>query len=152
MKKSELCVVGFMLVFCGFFYYETMQLPPLAQSYPLFVICLLACLSLLKLVNMFLAYLKSKDFVDDNATVWHGFKKKQFFTVFLASVLFFVVMYFFGFYVASLVYLVFCLRYFQISKKNTIITITAMLIIVYLVFSTFLNVPLPPGELISNFI
>ena len=52
MKKSELSVVIFMLGFCAFFFYETLQLPPAAQSYPKFVIGLLAVLTLMQLVKM----------------------------------------------------------------------------------------------------
>lgn len=52
MKKSELAIVFFMLAFCGFFYHETLLLPEKAQHYPLFVISLLAVLSVLQLVKM----------------------------------------------------------------------------------------------------
>ena len=59
MKKSELSVVIFMLGFCAFFFYETLQLPPAAQSYPKFVIGLLAVLTLMQLVKMATAILRS---------------------------------------------------------------------------------------------
>lgn len=152
MKKSELCVVAFMLVFSAYFAYETLQLPDKAQHYPLFVIGLLIFLTILKLIAMYLASGKDKKIVNDSDMVWLDFQKKQFFTVFIASILFFAIMHFIGFYLASLVYLIYCLRYFRISLKHSAITIIAMLVVVYAVFSGFLNVPLPAGELLQDLI
>lgn len=152
MKKSELYVIVFMLCFCAFFAYETLQLPIAAQRYPLFVIGMLGVLTIIKFINMFLASAQSKRVVDDSSKVWEGFLSKQFFTVFIASVVFFVLMYFIGFYLASLLYLAYSLHYFKIPVKYSAITIVAMLVIVYAVFTEFLNVPLPMGELLEDLI
>ncbi|MCI2110676.1 MAG: tripartite tricarboxylate transporter TctB family protein [Acidaminococcaceae bacterium] len=151
MKKSELSVIVFMLLFCAFFFYETVQLPVLAQRYPLFVIGLLAFLTLLKFFNMCLAYMKDKKIIDDFSTVWKSFLPKQFFTVFLGFLGFFGLMYFLGFYIAALVFLLFALIFFKIPKKYIVLTLVVMLVIVYAVFTWFLNVPLPEGMLIENF-
>jgi len=152
MKKSELCVIVFMLAFCGFFLSQTLGLPSDAQTYPLFIISLLAILTIIKLVNMILANKKSMQVVNDDATVWQGLLPKQFITMSIACLLFLVIMYFLGFYVASVLYLGFCLHYFRISLKNSLITLLVMIVIIYTVFSIFLNVPLPAGELLSDFI
>lgn len=153
MKKSELCVIVFMLLFSGFFFYNTMDLPPEAQTYPRFIIGLLVALTILKLVLMILASKKSKEkIINDDADVWEGLLPKQFAVVCVASLLYFVLMYFFGFYVASLAYLVYCLHFFHISLKYSIITILTMLVLIYAVFTIFLNVPLPTGEILSQFI
>ena len=151
MKKSELSVVVFMLLFCAFFYSQTVQLPPLAQHYPLFVIGLLFFLTLLKFINMCLPYMKNKQIIDDFSTVWEGFQAKQFFTILLGFFGFFGLMYFLGFYVAALLFLLFALRYFRIPGKYIVLTLVVMLVIVYAVFTWFLNVPLPQGELLENF-
>ena len=151
MKKSELSVVVFMFLFCAFFFSQTIQLPPLAQHYPLFVIGLLFFLTLLKFINMYLAYMKNKKVINDYTTVWTSFLPKQFFTVFLGFLGFFGVMYFLGFYIAALAFLLFALRFFKIPNKYIALTLVVMLVIVYAVFNWFLNVPLPDGLLIENF-
>ena len=152
MKKSELSVVVFMLAFCAFFFYETIQLPPLAQHYPLFVIGLLAFLTILKFINMFLAYMKDKKIIDDFSTVWASFLPKQFSTMFLGFLGFFGLMYFLGFYVASLAFLLYALVFFKIPRKYIALTLVVMLVIVYAVFTWFLNVPLPAGVILENLI
>ena len=151
MKKSELSVVVFMFLFCAFFFFETIKLPPLAQHYPLFVIGLLFFLTLLKFLNMILAYMKNKQIIDDFSDVWKNFLPKQFFIVFLGFLAFFVIMYFLGFYPAALLCLLFTLRFFHIPNKYIGLTLVVMLILVYAVFTWFLNVPLPEGELLAGF-
>ena len=133
MKKSELAIVFFMLAFCGFFYHETLLLPEKAQHYPLFVISLLAVLSVLQLVKML--------------TGCHGHLPRQFVTFFLASILFFVGMYFIGFYLTAILYMGFMMHYFKIEKKYIVLTTAVLLALIYGVFSESLNVPLPVGEL-----
>lgn len=150
MKKSELSVVIFMLAFCGFFYYQTVQLPPEAQSYPKFVIGLLAVLSILQLVKMLVGCHGKLAIINDHAEVWKGFLPKQFFTFFGACILFFILMYFVGFYPATLLFLIGMLKYFHINNKIILLTLVIMLAMIYLVFTMFLNVPLPEGELLGE--
>lgn len=152
MKKSEFSVVLFMLAFCGFFYYQTVQLPAEAQSYPKFVIGLLAVLSVLQLVKMLVGCHGKLAIINDDAEVWKGFLPKQFFTFLCACILFFIFMYFIGFYPASLLFLIGMLKYFHIHNKIIILTLIVMLVMIYVVFTTFLNVPLPEGELMGEFL
>ena len=151
MKKSEFSVVLFMLVFCGFFYYQTVQLPPEAQSYPKFVISLLAVLSVLQLVKMVVGCHGKMAIVNDDAEVWKGFLPKQFFTFFGGCILFFILMHFIGFYPATLLFLIGMLKYFHINNKIIVLTLVVMMTMIYVMFTTFLNVPLPEGELLGEF-
>ena len=80
MKKSELAIVFFMLAFCGFFYHETLLLPEKAQHYPLFVISLLAVLSVLQLVKMLIGCHGHFSLVSDADVVWKDFLPRQFVT------------------------------------------------------------------------
>lgn len=152
MKKSEISIVAFMLAFCGFFYYETVQLPPDAQSYPKFVIGLLTVLTVLQLVKMVVGCHGKLAILNDDAEVWKGFLPKQFFTFFGGCILFFILMYFLGFYPASLLFLIGMLKYFHIENKLILLTLVVMLVMIYVVFTTFLNVPLPEGELLGEFL
>jgi putative tricarboxylic transport membrane protein len=152
MKKTELAVVLFMLAFCGFFYHETLALPENAQSYPLFVITLLAVLSVLQLVKMLVSCHGHFSLVSDADIVWKGFLPRQFMTFFIASVLFFVGMYFIGFYPTAVLYMGFMMHYFHIERKYILLTIVVLLVVIYAVFSESLNVPLPVGELLSDYL
>ena len=152
MKKSELAVVIFMLVFCGFFYTQTLALPKAAQSYPLFVITLLAVLSVLQLIKMVLSCHGHLSVVNDAGTVWKDFLPKQFFTFFIGSILFFVAMYLVGFYPTALVYMALMMKYFHIPTKHAVLTIVILLVLIYGVFTEALNVPLPVGELLYDYL
>lgn len=147
MKKSELAIVVFMLAFCGFFYHETLLLPEKAQHYPLFVISFLAVLSVLQLVKMLIGCHGHFSLVSDADVVWKDFLPRQFVTSFLASILFFVGMYFIGFYLTAVLYIGFMMHYFKIEKKYIVLTTAVLLLLIYGVFSESLNVPLPVGEL-----
>jgi putative tricarboxylic transport membrane protein len=152
MKKSELAVVIFMLAFCGFFYVQTFALPKAAQSYPLFVITLLAVLSVLQLIKMVVSCHGHLTVVDDTGTVWKDFLPKQFFTFFIASILFFVAMFFIGFYPTAIIYMALIMKFFHIPAKYSILTIVILMSLIYGVFSEALNVPLPVGELLYDYL
>lgn len=145
MKKSELGVVTFMLAFCAFFFYETLQLPPAAQSYPKFVIGLLTVLTLMQLVKMVVTSHGHYKVVNDLPEVWKDFLPKQFYTFFLGCVGFFVLMYLVGFYLAAIIYLIGMMHFFHIEKKYMAITVVVLMVLIYIVFSEFLAVPLPDG-------
>lgn len=150
MKKSELSVVIFMLGFCAFFFYETLQLPPAAQSYPKFVIGLLTVLTLMQLVKMGVSSHGHYKVVNDLPEVWKGFLSRQFFTFFFGCIGFFVLMYLVGFYLAAIIYLVGMMHYFRIAGKYMAITVVVLMVLIYVVFSEFLAVPLPDGMLLEE--
>lgn len=150
MKKSELSVVIFMLGFCAFFFYETLQLPPAAQSYPKFVIGLLAVLSLMQLVKMACSCHGHFTVINDLPEVWTNFLPKQFFTFLGASILFFILMIFIGFYPSAIIYLLFMMHFFHIEKKYMAITVLVLMVLIYVVFSEFLAVPMPDGLLVEE--
>ena len=159
MKKSELSVVIFMLGFCAFFFYETLQLPPAAQSYPKFVIGLLAVLTLMQLVKMACSCHGHFTVINDLPEVWTHFLPRQFFTFLAASILrrrplvrlgSFVLMVLIGFYPAAILYLVFMMHFFHIEKKYMAITVVVLMVLIYIVFSEFLAVPLPAGLLLDE--
>ena len=85
--------------------------------------------------------------VSDADVVWKDFLPRQFVTFFLASILFFVGMYFIGFYLTAILYMGFMMHYFKIEKKYIVLTTAVLLALIYGVFSESLNVPLPVGEL-----
>jgi len=145
MKKTDIGVVGFMYAVCALFLVMTLQLKPAAQTYPLFIIILLAGLTTIYLVQMILGAKKTgvtsglEDFAD--------FLPKQFFPVLAMVIGYLVLMYFVGFYIATLAFMVACLLYLKVPKLHIVISTAVILALVYCAFTLFLRVKLPAGLL-----
>ena len=152
MKRTDLYICIFMYLFCAFFQHETQKFPEGARHYPYFVIGLLFLLTTVRLWDMAQQYLKNRCVVNDVPETFQGFLPKQFWTMFAAFLGFFVLMHFFGFYLASLIYILFCLNYFKIPKKHVVLVLIVMLALTYFTFGWFLNVPLPKGEILGEFL
>ena len=111
MKKSDIYICGFMYAFSFFFLYLTQSFPLGARHYPHFVIGLLLILTSVRVGQMVRDYRREKTSENDMPVLFDGFMPKQFWTMFAAFILYFVMMYLVGFYPASLVYLLFCLKF-----------------------------------------
>ena len=112
MKKSDIYICGFMYLFSFFFLYLTLDFPEPARHYPYFVIGLLLLLTTVRMSHLFRDYRREHKVINDSAEVFDGFLPKQFWVMFAAFLLFFLLMYLFGFYIASIVYIFICLRFF----------------------------------------
>ncbi len=141
-----------MYLFSFFFLYLTMDFPIQARHYPYFVIGLLLVLTTVRMSHMFRDYRREHKIIDDTDEVFEGFLPKQFWVMFAAFILFFLLMYFLGFYVASLIYLFVCLRYFKIPLKYILLVLICMVVLIYGTFDVFLNVPLPKGIILEEFL
>ncbi len=152
MKRTDLCICVFMYLFSAFFLFETQKFPEGARHYPHFVIGLLVLLTTVRMTDMVKVYFEEKRVENDVHVAFKGFLPGQFWTMFAAFLGFFALMYFFGFYVASVIYILFCLQYFRIPKKYMALVLLVMLVLTYFTFSWFLNVPLPKGEILGEFL
>ena len=152
MKKSDIYICGFMYLFSFFFLYLTQDFPVQARHYPHFVIGLLLLLTTIRMGYIFRDYRRSHCVIDDRGEVFEGFLPKQFWVMFGAFLLFFVLMYVAGFYVAALAYLFLCLRYFKIEMKYILLILVCMAALIYGTFDVFLNVPLPKGMIMEEFL
>ena len=87
MKKTDIGVVVFMYLVCGFFYYHMTKLKASSQTYPRFTIILLFGLTTLYLVQMIVAARKYgvESGVDE---VFKDFQPKQFFVCLCATILY----------------------------------------------------------------
>lgn len=145
MKKTDIGVVAFMCAVCALFLGLTLQLPKAAQTYPLFIILLLALLTTLYVVQMVRGAKKSgvtsglEDFAD--------FLPKQFFPILGMVILYLVIMYFTGFYISTLVFMVACLLFLKVPKWQILLSTAVILALVYCAFTLFLKVKLPVGLL-----
>lgn len=152
MKKSDILICGFMYLFSFFFLYFTMDFPVKARSYPYFVIGLLLLLTTVRVSHMVRDYRREHRIIDDMSEVFDGFLPRQFRVMFFAFILFFILMYFLGFYIAALIYLLGCLFYFHIPKKHIVLVLVCMMALIYGTFDVFLNVPLPEGVILEEFL
>ena len=63
-----------------------------------------------------------------------------------------LLMYLFGFYIASIVYIFICLLFFRIEMKYILLVLICMAALIYGTFDVFLNVPLPDGIIMEEFL
>lgn len=145
MKKTDIGVVAFIYAVCVLFLVMTLRLPAAAQTYPLFIIILLAALTTLYVVQMIRG--AKKRGVTTGLEDFEGFLPKQFFPVLGMVVLYLVVMYFAGFYIATLVFMAVCLLFLKVPKWQILLSTAVILALVYCAFTLFLKVKLPVGLL-----
>ena len=145
MKKTDIGVVAFIYAVCALFLVMTLQLPQAAQTYPLFIIILLAALTTLYVAQMVRGAKKSG--VTTGLEDFEGFLPKQFFPILGMVVLYLVIMYFAGFYIATLAFMVVCLLFLKVPKWQILLSTAVILALVYCAFTLFLKVKLPVGLL-----
>lgn len=146
MKKTDIGVVAFMYVVCGFFYAYSFQLTEESRSYPLFTIILLFFLTTLYLVQMIIAARKfgvesGKD------EVFAGFKPKQFFVSLGLTIVYFFMMKYLGFFTATIIFMAASLLYLKVPLLHSAIALVAVNLLIYFAFVKFLGVKLPSGLL-----
>ena len=110
-----------MYAVCGFFYYHMTKLKASSQTYPRFTIILLFGLTTLYLIQMLVAAKKYgvESGVDE---VFKDFQPAQFFVCLIATILYLVAIYFFGFYIPTVVFMAAVLLYLSafLPKRRTL--------------------------------
>ena len=145
MKKTDIGVVAFIYAVCLLFLVMTLRLPSAAQTYPLFIIILLSALTTLYVAQMALAAKKSG--ITSGLEDFEGFLPKQFFPILGMVVVYLVIMYFAGFYIATLLFMAACLLFLKVPKWQILLSTAVILALVYCAFTLFLKVKLPMGLL-----
>ena len=148
MKMTDIGVVLFMYAVCGFFYYNMTKLKASSQTYPRFTILLLFGLTTLYLVRMLIAAKKYgvESGVDE---VFAGFRPAQFFVCLSATILYLVGIYFFGFYISTVLFMLTVLLYLKVPPLYTAVTIIVIVALIYFAFQKFLGVKLPVGTVMK---
>ena len=145
MKKTDIGVVAFIYAVCLLFLIMTLQLPSAAQTYPLFIIILLAALTTLYELQM--AVGAKRRGVTSGLEDFEGFLPRQFFPVLGMVIVYLVIMYFAGFYIATLLFMAACLLFLKVPKWQILLSTGVILALVYCAFTLFLKVKLPMGLL-----
>ncbi|MCI5896946.1 MAG: tripartite tricarboxylate transporter TctB family protein [Sutterella sp.] len=147
MKRSDFPVVSIIYAIGLAFLIATLQLPEAAQTYPLVLISALLFLNTLYLIRSFLSFRRAQRIENDIPVIFHGFLFKQFAGVFIWCVAYLVMMYFLGYYLSTVLFLVGSLLFMRVNILHIAMTTVVLGIMVWAVFSQFLHVPLPVGVL-----
>ena len=150
MKKSDIGVCLAMYAVCGFFLYMTLQLPKAAQIYPLCVIALLAALTSLHVIGMIRGALREG--VTSGLESFKDFLPSQFFALLVMIMLYIAVMPYLGFYAASILFMTASLLFLRVKLWQIILAELAIFVLVYCAFTLFLEVRLPVGELLEEWL
>ena len=148
MKKTDIGVVLFMYIVCGFFYYHMTKLKSSSQTYPRFTIILLFGLTTLYLIQMIVA---AKKYGVESGVheVFKDFQAAQFFVCLGATILYLVGIYFLGFYIPTVIFMAVVLLYLKVPPLYAAIAIAVIVALTYFAFQRFLGVKLPVGTLIK---
>ena len=148
MRKTDIGVVAFMYLVCAYFYSQTIQFKEDSQTYPKFTIILLFGLTTLYLLQMLVA--AKKHGVESGVDkVFKDFELKQFLVCLAGAIGYVVLMYFFGFYIATVIFMAVVLLYLKVPYLHSAIAIVAIVALVYFAFGKFLGVKLPVGTVIK---
>lgn len=146
MQKTDIGVVAVMYAVCALFYYMNSQLKEESQTYPTFTIALLFGLTTLYLVQMLF---KARKFgVESGADkIFSGFQVKQFFVRLVLVIGYLVLMYYLGFYVSTVAFMVVTLLFLRVPIPQLALSVISVTLLCYLAFSMFLGVKMPAGLL-----
>ena len=148
MKLTDVGVVLFMYAVCGYFYYHMTKLKASSQTYPRFTIILLFGLTTLYLVQMLVA--AKKHGVESGVNeVFKDFMPAQFFVCLIATILYLVCIYFFGFYISTVIFMAVVLLYLRVPPLFSAITVVVIVALIFFAFQKFLGVRLPVGTVIK---
>lgn len=152
MTRSDIGVISIIYATCILFCYMTLQLKPAAQIYPLCLIGGLALLNTLYLAVRGWQAWQTREkggvaIANDLPEVFQGFQPRQFFFVVCACIAFMGLLQYLGFYLTSIIYLAGVMLWLRVKLLPLCITVVVLAILVYAVFTEFLNVPLPAGSL-----
>ena len=142
MKKTDIGVVLFMYIVCGVFYYQMTKLKASSQTYPRFTIILLF------LIQMLVAAKKNgvESGVDE---VFKDFQPVQFFVCLGATILYLIGIYFFGFYIPTVIFMAAVLLYLRVPPLYAAIAVVVIIALIYFAFQKFLGVKLPVGTVMK---
>lgn len=146
MKKTDIGIVAFMYVVCIWFGIMLLSLPPEAQIYPKFIICILAGLTTIYLVKM-LILAKKEGVTSGISELFKDFLLRQFLPILGFAVAYMVLLFLIGFYPSSILFMVTVLAFLKIKKLTIGITTLAIMTIVFVTFSVVLRVELIKGLL-----
>ena len=150
MKKSDFPVISIIYAIGFWFLSMTMELPEEAQTYPLVLISALLAVNTIYMVRQYLNWRQTRQIENDVAKSFGQFIPMQFFGMVAWCVGYLVLMDFTGYYLTTFVFLVGSMLFLKVPKLHIAITVAALALMTYVVFTWFLKVPLPVGTLFGG--
>ena len=146
MRKYDKFLTIGLFILEAFYFILIKQLPPKAARYPYFVLGLMVFLTLLLAINTFL--IKPKNTEDKEEDQFKGNLYGQFFLIMALSAVYVILIDIIGFFVTTAIYLFVTMVILKSNIKWSIVVSIVFSIFLYLVFVSFLKVPVPRGFLL----
>ena len=147
MRKYDKFLTIGLFILEAFYFLLIKQLPPKAARYPYFVLGLIVFLTLLLAINTF--FIKPKNTEENKEEdQFKGNLYGQFFLVIALSAVYVILIDIIGFFVTTAIYLFVTMVALKSSVKWSIVVSILFPIFLYLIFVSFLKVPVPRGFLL----
>ena len=147
MRKYDKFLTIGLFILEAFYFLLIKQLPPKAARYPYFVLGLMVFLTLLLAINTFLIKPKNSE-EDKEEDQFKGNLYGQFFLIMALSAVYVILIDIIGFFVTTAIYLFVTMVALKSSIKWSIVVSILFPIFLYLIFVSFLKVPVPKGFLL----
>ena len=147
MRKYDKFLTIGLFILEAFYFLLIKQLPPKAARYPYFVLGLMVFLTLLLAINTFIIKPKNAE-EDKEEDQFKGNLYGQFFLIMALSAVYVILIDIIGFFVTTAIYLFVTMVTLKSSIKWSIVVSILFPIFLYLIFVSFLKVPVPKGFLL----
>lgn len=147
MRKYDKFLTIGLFILEAFYFILIKQLPPKAARYPYFVLGLMFFLTFLLAINTFLIKPKSAE-EDKEEDQFKSILYRQFFLIILLSAVYVILIDIIGFFVTTAIYLFVTMLALKSNIKWSIVVSILFPIFLYLIFVSFLKVPVPRGFLL----
>ena len=147
MRKYDKFLTIGLFILEAFYFILIKQLPAKAARYPYFVLGLMVFLTLLLAINTFLIKPKNSE-EDKEEDQFKGNLYGQFFLIMALSAVYVILIDIIGFFVTTAIYLFVTMVILKSNIKWSIVVSIVFSIFLYLVFVSFLKVPVPRGFLL----
>ena len=147
MRKYDKFLTIGLFILEAFYFLLIKQLPPKAARYPYFVLGLMVFLTLLLAINTFLIKPKNTE-ENKEEDQFKGNLYGQFFLVIALSAVYVILIDIIGFFVTTAIYLFVTMLALKSNIKWSIVVSILFPIFLYLIFVSFLKVPVPKGFLL----
>ena len=147
MRKYDKFLTIGLFILEAFYFILIKQLPAKAARYPYFVLGLMVFLTLLLAINTFI--IKPKDAEEDKEEdQFKGNLYGQFFLIMALSAIYVILIDIIGFFVTTAIYLFVTMVTLKSNIKWSIVVSILFPVFLYLIFVSFLKVPVPKGFLL----
>ena len=147
MRKYDKFLTIGLFILEAFYFLLIKQLPPKAARYPYFVLGLMVFLTLLLAINTFLIKPKNTE-ENKEEDQFKGNLYGQFFLVIALSAVYVILIDIIGFFVTTAIYLFVTMVTLKSNIKWSIVVSILFPVFLYLIFVSFLKVPVPRGFLL----